>query len=263
MENTANDSTRPKRMPDPRPFRFSILALLGLMAVCALIVALFAMMGERAKWKAQSAVLREELRQLREAHQLLNVEDPSKISVRRMIAPFKRMGQWQVHLPEGGEYRLKYDWKDLPPDRDPHIVYRPFVGMKLLPGTYTISQTFLFEPSRNKSEWVAYITATKPRYDGVIGYGFPRDAPSWLTSYKVSDNKFELPSMSEGKSPQEFSLRTSGLWANAPQSEFDTDEKVTLITYEVYDPGSPSQSPGGLLPQEVFRLWIEKEPQQP
>jgi len=72
-----------------------------------------------------------------------------------------------------------------------------------------------------------------------------------------------LPPLAEGETPQKFSFRTNGPRLNTPQSEFDSDEEVPLITYEVVDPISSNQTSGGLLPQEVFRLWIEKEPKQP
>jgi len=133
----------------PGPLRFSLLSLLGLIAISALFVALFAMVGERAKWKAQTETLREELRQLRQANQLLDIQDPSKIYVCAMISPFDRMHCWRVHLPEGSEYRVKYTWQDLPPSRSPHAVAGPHSGMKLPPGTYTISQMFQFTPSQN------------------------------------------------------------------------------------------------------------------
>lgn len=258
-----NDTNQTAATDTPGPFRFSILTLLGVMAALALVVALLAMIGERTRWKTQTVVLREELRQLRETNQLLDVVDPEKIYIRGMIAPFERMGQWQVHLPEGSDYRLKYDWQDLPPDRDPTNVSRPYPGMKLPPGTYTISQTFQFAPSRNKSEWSTNVTASKSGFGGRINHGFPTDAPSWLTSYKVSENEFELPSTSQGKPAREFSFRTTGPQANAPQQAFNPDDDVSLIEYEVYDPRAPNQSSGDLLPQKVFRLWIEKEPQKP
>ncbi|MBA2117632.1 hypothetical protein [Bremerella alba] len=258
--NTTDQATT---NPSPRPLRFSILALLGLMTVCALFVALFAMIGERAKWKAQTVTLREELRQLRQANQLLNVVDPRKIYVCAMVSPFERMGRWRVHLPEGRDYRVKYDWKDLPPDRDPTNKYHPVSGIKLPPGTYTISQTFQFTPSQNKSQWRICITASKPGHGGRIRHGLPVNAPSWLVANNVGRNQFELPPLSEGETPQRISFRTSGPVLNTPQSEFDFDEQVSLVTYEAYDPSSPSQTSGKLLPQEVFHLWIEKEPQQP
>lgn len=221
------------------------------------------MIGERTKWKAQTATLREELRQLREANQLLDVVDPSKIYVCAVFTPFDRMKQCRVHLPEGSDYRLKYDWQDLPPDRDPTNKYHPVAGIKLPPGTYTIAQTFQFTPSRDQSQWQICITASKHGFGGRMTHGFPVNAPSWLNAYQVGNNELELSPSSEGEKPQTFSIRTTAPMLNTPQSEFDSDEEVTLVTYEAYDPSSPDQASGGLLPQKVFRLWIEQEPQQP
>ncbi|CAE7739483.1 unnamed protein product, partial [Symbiodinium microadriaticum] len=177
---------RRKKSDQKGLLRFSILSLLGMTALFALVVALFAMIGERAKWKEQTLTLREEVRQLREANELLDVVDPKKIYVRAMASPFPRMGQWRVHLPKGSDYRLKYDWKDLPPDRDPHHVYRPYSGMKIPPGTYTIAQTFQFTPATNNSEWHVNITVSGPGFGGRVRHGLPVDAPSWLVANEVS-----------------------------------------------------------------------------
>ncbi|MHC2070136.1 hypothetical protein ACYFX5_21905 [Bremerella sp. T1] len=262
MEETTETAPAQRPANSQGLLRFSILSLLGMTALFALVVALFAMIGERAKWKEQTLTLREEVRQLREANELLDVVDPKKIYVRAMASPFPRMGQWRVHLPKGSDYRLKYDWKDLPPDRDPHHVYRPYSGMKIPTGTYTIAQTFQFTPATKNSEWHVNITVSGPGFGGRVRHGLPVDAPSWLVANEVSKDQFQLPPLSDDRPSPTISFRATGAMLNTPQSEFDANEEVVLFKYEAHAAPPKHEASSDLLPQEVFRLWIEKEPDQ-
>ncbi len=271
MDETHKTSTDAKPATRKRWFRFSILTIILLTTIIGLITSQIAMTRDRVRLEA-------ELSNIRKANQIIEVRDPNKVYVLPMDIPLGQVCQWRVYIPEGSTCLVRYEVREL---------FQPSSSKTISECTtltggnfYTISQTFDFrEPHSQKlpsgrtvlqgSDAVLFrITQDEQIKHGIHRLpitAFQRPLPwncsKWLSipahrKYRV------LKSTDEGQD-RAISINTEAMPQGISQS-FDLDDEIVLIRHEAYDSThSPPAKLDDRLPQDLFRLWIEKAPQTP
>lgn len=238
-------------------FRFSILTILLVTAIVGLTLAYFQVQWQLADRNAQ-------LKQIRRDYQLLEVNDKSKIYVLPLKVPGDNMWQWRVHLPEGSEYHIKSNYDSIPP-KNP--IPKTRSSLTLPPGTYVITQMFVFDPSGQLPRWRFHLAASSPYANAHAGGSVYRNEVAWLEAEGLPSGEFTLPGESDDQPGRivRFKINPDPRGTMSPavavQAGYDADQKVELLRWEVLDAVDPAgQEPVDYLPLEVFRLWIEREP---
>ncbi|WDI40186.1 hypothetical protein [Bremerella sp. P1] len=257
METNEPPTEHVETQPTGCRFRFSILTILLVTTVVGLSLAYFRSRSDLLDAQA-------ELTDVRQTYELIDVEDNQKIYVRMMKVPASNMWQWRVFLPEGSRYRIKFDYNSIPP-KTPKPATRS--NLTLSPGTYVITQMFIFEPASNASKWKFNLAATGPYADVRASGRVPREELSWLEAEMLPSGDFVLPSTEESKPGKKVrfnvipSVELALPMSAYDQTSHDADQEVDLMRWEVDEPRNPvGQEPSDYLPLEVFRLWIEREP---
>ncbi|PQO41812.1 hypothetical protein C5Y96_00110 [Blastopirellula marina] len=242
----------------PLRFRFSILTILLVTAIVGLSLAYFQSQWQLADRNAQ-------LKQMRRDYQLLDVIDKSKIYVRPLKVPADNMWQWRVHLPEGSTYQIKNNYDSIPP-KTPKPAARS--SLTLSPGTYVITQMFVFDPTLALPQWRFLLAVDNPYVSLQAGGSVSREDVPWLEARGLPSGEYTLPGESNNQPGRKVGMVVdNNLYINLRTAtisdiDYEPDEEVPLLLWKVDEPLSPAdQEPVDYLPLEVFRLWIEREPQ--
>jgi len=258
QSETASIDLQPNE-PKPRRFRFSILTILLVTAIVGLSLAYFRSRSELLDTQA-------ELNQVRTNYQLLDIQDESRIYVKPLRTPADKMWQWRVHLPEGDQYKIRHAYNSVPPGA-PNAASRSY--LTLSPGTYVITQMFVFDPNAKIPKWNFHLAATGPYLNTRSTGGVFRQDVRWLEADELPSGEFVVPSNEEDHPGRTFAFHsTPTIEMNTPlsayqQTEHDPAQEVVLLQWEVTEPQQPTdQPPVDYLPLEVFRLWIERDTPQ-
>lgn len=241
-------------------FRFSLLSFLLIVTIVALGAGLWASLGERA-------ALKQQIQDLRNHYEVLTITDPTKIHILRQETGIRGFELFQVYLPEGRDYRLKYDVQNFPRGTNPTAA-DAFANMP--PGRYDVrfalqcgtGNTVHLDSGSVAGYWTLRLSASRPNRMATAGHGLPNGGPNWLKSaVRVDQLRHRLLSdlVPEDRRLIHFSD------ASPKKGEVmlhDISDEATLYSYEVRN---PAELMGALVPdarweQEVFRIWIEAKP---
>lgn len=256
MNDTALTSTQPNPKSPKRWYRFSISTLLWFSVIVAMGVAHWTTARDRQAMEKQFNLIRED-------HDLLEITDPTKIHVLPLRSSFHRIGQARVYLPEGNNYLLKFEWHDIPREKEPHV---PYPGKELTPGLYLIDYAIHYEPMQGLGRWFVSISAKSRSDSQEIFYQLPWMPPQWLDAEFMGNGVYRLPDI-DPSAPGGGRITfgdESGL-NEGRITVFNEDDEVTLVQYRV---NSEAATLGALIndpisSDDVFRIWIEKAPKQP
>lgn len=261
MENTDPSSSPPDPPTRKRWFRFSISTLLLVSVIVALSVSHWTSARDRL-------ALERKLDQIRRDHDLLEISDPNKIHVLPMESSFSNMGQFRVHLPEGKRYLLNFEWQDDLGKKKPPAQYP---SKPLMAGNYLIEYVIRYVPKQGSGRWVVCISARSQGRAESMHFPFPWQAPHWLDEEFVGNADYRLlgldPRTTINRRTAEAGRITIGkenILEDRRVHLFEEDDVVTLIQYRV----TSEVQLGTLIKDvtssdEVFRIWIEEELQQP
>ncbi|MFN3152592.1 hypothetical protein [Bremerella sp.] len=264
MENTASSSSPPNPPARKRWFRFSISTLLLVSVIVALAISHWTSARDRQ-------ALERKLDQLRQDHLLFEVTDPTKVHVLPLPlpSPSHRMGQVRVHLPEGSNYLLKFNWRHVPRkldmntlrgrEEEPHM---PHPGRELPPGTYLIEYVIEYMPMQGSGRWIVNLTAKSKVYEENVYAPLSWESPNWLEADFVGNRNFRV-TIDDSQYGIYF-WDKSGL-EEGQVTQFGEVDEVTLVQTGAYNQarltGSLVLDP--ISTDNVFRIWIEKSPSQP
>lgn len=259
------DKTRTSQQSEPNStrsrFRFSLLSFLLIVTIVGLSVGLWASLGERA-------ALKQQIQDLRNHYEILTIVDPEQIHVLRQETGIQGFERFQVYLPEGREYQLKYDAQDFPQGTGSSAK----VGIRdLPPGRYDIRFALQNEKGNTLRDasasamgyWSIQIAASRPNYMASANHGLPNGGPNWLNNaVRVDRNRYRLKSEEVAEEQRDIHFSDVSSPDKGKVVLFDANEEATLYRYEVRN---PDEMIGTLLPharweQEVFRVWIEAKP---
>ncbi|MFN3152596.1 hypothetical protein [Bremerella sp.] len=224
MENNAPNSSERKPARAKRWFCFSISTLLLVSVIVALSVSHWTSARDRF-------ALEQQLAQIRRDHDLLEISDPNKIHVLPIESINPYMGQFRVHLPEGEDYLLVFEWISAPGEKQSHAEYpvKPLVA-----GTYLIDYVIRYEPKQDSGRWNVSISARSQDRSDAANFAFPRETPRWFDADFVSDADVSmLPIDSHATESGRITIGNESILEDRCVHLFDVDDEVTLVQYRV------------------------------